>query len=75
MVIRQPKKSIVMRIANILIALFLTTLILPAAPVEEDYYRMHKIPIPDGIVLEVGGLRSCRTVVWPSGPAGVTSTW
>ena len=25
-------------------------------PVEEDYYRMHKIPIPDGIVLEAGGI-------------------
>jgi cytochrome c551/c552 len=29
---------------------------LPALPKEDDYYRIIKIPVPEGVILEVGGL-------------------
>ncbi len=38
------------------------------APTEEDYYRMIKIPIPEGIVLEAGGLE-----VMPNGKLAVST--
>jgi cytochrome c551/c552 len=40
----------------ILLPLFVTTLFSQKAPVENEYYKIAKIAIPEGIVLEVGGL-------------------
>lgn len=50
-----------MKIYLPLFALLLTTLPMDAqdtlpAPSENDYYRIIKVPIPEGVVLEVGGL-------------------
>ena len=28
----------------------------PTLPTEEDYYKIIKIPVPEGVVLEVGGV-------------------
>ncbi len=39
-----------------------------AAPIEDDYYRLIKIPIPEGIVLEAGGLE-----VMPDGKLAVST--
>ena len=55
-----------MRITSITTALLITTLTLPAAPVEEDYYKLLRIPIPEGIVLEAGGIE-----VMPDGRVAV----
>ena len=60
------KKSIAMRITSITTALLITTLTLPAVPVEEDYYKLLRIPIPEGIVLEAGGIE-----VMPDGRVAV----
>ena len=39
-----------------MIALLLSAVQAAALPAEDDYYRIHTIPIPDDIVLEVGGI-------------------
>ena len=40
----------------------------PRAPTENDYYRMTTLPIPEGVVLEVGGLETL-----PDGRLGVAT--
>src|SRR3954470_19472403 len=40
----------------------------PRAPTESDFYRMTTLPIPEGVVLEVGGLETL-----PDGRLGVAT--
>ena len=40
----------------------------PRAPTENDYYRMTTLPVPEGVVLEVGGLETL-----PDGRLGVAT--
>lgn len=37
-------------------------------PTESDYYKIARIPAPEGLVLEVGGLALCPTAMWPFPP-------